>query len=120
MNKEEQTRKLIRLKRHETPREGYFEDFLDEFRERRRREASPQRHPVARVGFFKRWREGSPKVRILGFGVAYAALVAMMVWLPRGQDDGSDGNRQPVIYEPDPGDKPVPRPEATPPRPSRD
>ncbi len=53
MNQEEQTRKLIRLKRHETPREGYFEDFLDEFRDRHRRESLSQRQPVV-AGIFKR------------------------------------------------------------------
>lgn len=119
MNQEEQTRKLIRLKRHETPREGYFEDFLDEFRDRHRRESLSQRQPVV-AGIFKRWREGRSVARMLGFGVAYGAVLAMLVWLPKGQDDEADGHRQPVIYEPDSGGQPTPGSEAKSPRSFRD
>jgi hypothetical protein len=32
---EKQVQNLIRLKRFEEPRDGYFEDFLEEFRSRR-------------------------------------------------------------------------------------
>ena len=32
---EKQVQKLIRLKRFEEPRDGYFEDFLKEFQSRR-------------------------------------------------------------------------------------
>lgn len=119
MNEEEQTRKLIRLKRHETPREGYFEDFLNDFRERHRPESSSQRQALA-AGLFMRWRDSRSAVRMLGFGLVYGALVAALVWLPKGNDDDADGHRQPVIYEPDAGGQPTPGPEAKSPRSFRD
>jgi hypothetical protein len=40
--------RLIRLKRYETPGEVYFENFMDEFRERQRSEAlrwTPMKKP---------------------------------------------------------------------------
>jgi hypothetical protein len=110
MNKEEKIRNLIRLKRHETPREGYFEDFLEEFHRRQDHEGVPSQSANSRAGFFKQWRESSSKIRVLGFGMAYAALVLLIVWWPKGREAGPDENRQPVLFQPEPDEnsRPVP------------
>lgn len=98
---DEKIRKVIRLKRHEKPRDGYFEDFLDEFRERRDQKKAKSRL----AGFFLRRPATTPPGKTPGWlmagGVAYAALVVAFVWWPGGVSVESDENRQPVIYEPD-------------------
>lgn len=73
--------KLLRLKRHEQPPDGYFEDFLREFQRRQRTE-------LMRISPWELWRDrfsaalsGSPwQTRTLGWaGAACAAAVA--VWI---------------------------------------
>lgn len=38
MNEEQKLQRLLRLKRHESPPDGYFDDFLSEFHQRQRQE----------------------------------------------------------------------------------
>ena len=120
MNKEEKTRNLIRLKRHETPPEGYFDDFLEEFRNRRDEESPVFSQSKRSEGFISRWWQNRPRVKVVGFGVAYAALVLTIVWWPKGEEGGSDQNRQPVIYEPDPNENPLPGPNGREPKSTRE
>lgn len=106
----EETHHLIRLKRHETPPEGYFEDFLEEFRLRREKETSELAIKAQRTGFLLKWWESVSRMKVLGFGMAYATLVMVVVWWPKGQEADPDENRKPVIYQPDPDDSPQPVP----------
>lgn len=112
MSEEEKIRKIIRLKRHERPPEGYFEDFLEEFRNCRDRESRPL--PSRRglgAGRFASWFRGKRgSAWVLGSGLAYAALILVIVWWPKGVSGDPDVNRQPVIYEPGPEPRPGPPP----------
>lgn len=107
MSQEEKIQKIIRLKRHETPREGYFEDFLEEFQSRREEEnrTSPKMSATGRVGAWFRARGKSSWV--LGSGLAYAAVVLMIVLWPKDSEVGPDDSRQPVIFQPDQNQSPV-------------
>ena len=78
---------LLALKRHERPEEGYFDDFLREFHQRRRVEEARQQ------GWSGWWRKASAWVSDLGAakwayagGLAYAAVAAFMLVVPRGQE----------------------------------
>jgi hypothetical protein len=78
---------LLALKRHERPEEGYFDDFLREFHQRRRAEESMKRGPA---GW---WKQASEWVSNLGAskwayggGMAYAAIAAVWLLAPRGAD----------------------------------
>lgn len=102
-NYEEQVRKIVSLKRYETPRDGYFEDFLEEFQERQRGELL-QKSSMAlffeRVGTW--FREMGSIKWVAGAGVAYAAvMVAILMW-PSGPGTTPDPNlnRQPASFEP--------------------
>lgn len=108
MSKEDQVQKLIRLKRHEIPREGYFDDFLEEFRERCELEKPRSKKGWSLPTIWSAMQEAGPTAKVLGAGLAYAALVLLVVWWPTGPEAGEDENRQPVIYQPEPGGKPAP------------
>lgn len=115
---DDKIRKIIRLKRHEKPREGYFEDFLEEFRERRGKVVSKSRL----TEFFLGRSRAAPSRKTPGWlmvgGAAYAALVVAFVWWPGGSQVGSDENRQPIRYHPDGEPAPGPVPETnSPPEP---
>ncbi len=78
---------LLALKRHERPEEGYFDDFLREFHQRRRVEESMKRGPA---GW---WKQASEWVSNLGAskwayggGMAYAAIAAVWLLAPKGAD----------------------------------
>jgi hypothetical protein len=78
---------LLALKRHERPEEGYFDDFLREFHQRRRAEESMKRGPA---GW---WKQASEWVSNLGAskwayggGMAYVAIAAVWLLVPRGAD----------------------------------
>ncbi|HEY1123140.1 MAG TPA: hypothetical protein VGE67_16120 [Haloferula sp.] len=78
---------LLALKRHERPEDGYFDDFLREFHQRRRAEEAQQR------GLAGWWRKASAWFSDLGGskwayagGLAYATIVAIAMTVPRGQE----------------------------------
>jgi hypothetical protein len=79
---------LLALKRHERPEEGYFEDFLREFHQRRRSEEALKRGPAIW------WRQATAWFSDLGAskwaygaGLAYAAVAALFLLVP---DNGSE------------------------------
>lgn len=73
---ETELQKLLRLKRHEQPPEGYFEDFLTEFQRRQR--AEMLREPIWRIAldrlgaFFTDYRPAQ-----LSYGVATLCVIGM-------------------------------------------
>ena len=98
---EKRVKKLIRLKRFEQPRKGYFDDFLEGFQSRRDEEELTKHSTIsfgARLaGFFCGMHSGK---WIIGAGVAYAAVLVVVLMWPRGPESQPDGSRQPIIYEP--------------------
>lgn len=75
---------LLALKRHERPPEGYMEDFLHEFHQRRRRETVERAESLPwwkRVG---EWfgDQGLAKWAY-GAGLAYAAAMAVALMVPQ-------------------------------------
>lgn len=103
---DEQIPNIIRLKRYETPRDGYFEDFLDEFQRRQRSEMLHRSSIgllVERVGTW--FRELGSIKWVAGAGVAYATLMAGILLWPTGSTRSDDPNRAPASYE---GGTPLP------------
>ena len=92
---EKQVQKLIRLKRVEEPRDGYFDDFLEEFRNR-------QNEGDTSNGFLNSRVSGGSGDRkwFIGAGLAYAALLAVVLTWPNGPEAKQDASRQPIIFEP--------------------
>ena len=92
---ETQVQKLIRLKRFEEPRDGYFEDFLEEFRSRR------DEGETSKVFLNSRVSGGRDNGKwFVGAGVAYAALLVVVLMWPNGPEAKPDASRQPIIFEP--------------------
>lgn len=78
---------LLRLKRYEKPRDGYFEDFLTEFQSRQRSELlqrSARSLLIERVGTYF---SGMGKQRwFYGAGLAYAAvMLGVFAWRSAGE-----------------------------------
>lgn len=74
MTPEEQISKLLRLKRYEQPRPGYFEDFLQEFQDRQRAELI--RRPLWEIAW-DRLVSLAPTFQVPR--LAYATIVALAV-----------------------------------------
>jgi hypothetical protein len=74
MTPEEQISKLLRLKRHELPPPGYFEDFLQEFQTRQRAELI--RRPLWEIAW-DRLASLAPSFQVPR--MAYATIVALAV-----------------------------------------
>ena len=74
MTPEEQISKLLRLKRYEQPRPGYFEDFLQEFQDRQRAELI--RRPLWEIAW-DRLVSLAPTFQVPR--MAYATIVALAV-----------------------------------------
>ena len=106
---QEDLQKLIRLKRHESPPEGYFEDFLEEFRSRQGGELPKQ----SSSGLFKdrlaTWFRELDSVKwVAGAGVAYAGVMAaVFMWPTGGSVNVENPNLRPASYQPDKG-RPLP------------
>lgn len=106
---DEEVQKLVRLKRYETPREDYFEDFLSEFQERQRAELlkrSSRSLFIERVGTTLR-QVSSVKWVALG-SVAYATIMAGIFFTPRKEIQHVNPHSQPIIFEP--SDAPILQP----------
>ena len=74
MTPEEQISKLLRLKRHELPPPGYFEDFLQEFQTRQRAELI--RRPLWEIAW-DRIASFAPSFQVPR--LAYASIAALAV-----------------------------------------
>ena len=74
MSPEEQISKLLRLKRYEQPRPGYFEDFLQEFQARQRAELI--RRPLWEIAW-DRIASFAPTFQVPR--MAYASILALAV-----------------------------------------
>ncbi|CAN5429777.1 hypothetical protein BH23VER1_BH23VER1_15550 [soil metagenome] len=90
----QELQRLLRLKQYERPPEGYFDEFLQEFQSRQRRELLHRSaHGIffERVGtYFSGFRQGGRTGWIYGGMGAYAALmVGMMLW--SSEPEGSGG-----------------------------
>ncbi|MEM9481104.1 MAG: hypothetical protein AAGA58_15740, partial [Verrucomicrobiota bacterium] len=100
MSEKSDVHKLIRLKRYEEPGEEYFDKFLDEFKDRQRRELLNQ---SARGLLFERvqtWVNGLGKQSwVYGAGAAYAVLMLGFFMIPQEHDQANSGF-SPVVSEP--------------------
>ncbi len=111
---------LLRLKRHEQPPPGYFDDFAHAFRERQRSEllrVSAWRLLVDRVGTrFNEWRFLLQPRWLVPLGAAPAALALALTLLwndpPQPRPNETAGSRKGVVRlagvipMPDPDDTP--------------
>ena len=84
MSEFEDIQKLIKLKRHEKPPEGYFENFVEEFHDRQRSEllkSSARSLVVERVSTYF---SGFEKSRLMyAAGGAAAAAIAVFSMIPK-------------------------------------
>jgi hypothetical protein len=100
VNNSDRIQKLISLKRYETPPDGYFEDFLEEFQQRQRQELlkkSSLSLLSERVGTW--FRELGSIKWVAGAGVAYAALTIGFVAYSSISGPEADHNIAPASYE---------------------
>jgi hypothetical protein len=104
-HQEEQVERLMRLKRHESPREGYFEDFLDEFQSRQRQELLKKSSLELFAERFSTWFCELGTIKwVAGAGAAYAAIMlGVFLFLPPSESEVSP-NLRPVSYQRDPAD----------------
>ena len=80
----QQVQNLLALKRHESPPEGYMEDFLREFHHRRVEEAVLGGSSVGLWGRLRAWFAEPGFARwAYGAGVAYAVFLAVVLMVPR-------------------------------------
>ncbi|MBK1825990.1 hypothetical protein [Haloferula rosea] len=81
---------LLSLKRHERPPEGYMDDFLREFHQRRREEAMEERGLARQWKQFVQWlTEPGMAKWAYGGGVAYAAVLAIVMTAPKASETES-------------------------------
>jgi hypothetical protein len=112
MSPEEKLSQLLRFKRHEQPREGYFEDFLTEFHQRQRQEML-QRGSLSLL--WERvctWAEGLRRPAVVwSAAAAYAAVVLLVcLWPTQGRTPSS----MIVVTPPNPTAAPTPNPAVNP------
>jgi hypothetical protein len=102
VNNSDKIQKLISLKRYETPPDGYFEDFLEEFQQRQRQELlkkSSLSLLSERVGTW--FRELGSIKWVAGAGLAYAALTIGFVAYSSIAGPEADQNIAPASYQRD-------------------
>lgn len=106
---EKKLQELLNLKRYEKPREGYFEDFLEEFQSRQRSELLHRSSTGLFLERVSTWfREVGPIKWFAGAGFAYAVLMAIILFWPGRARNSTDPNLAPASHEPAASDrKPV-------------
>lgn len=96
----EQLGTLLALKRHERPEEGYFDDFLREFHQRRREEEALKRGPLGWVKQLGEWISGLGSSKwAYGAGLAYASVMALFLLAPDGGQVKQSPAMTPVGHE---------------------
>ena len=102
MNKEEQLQRLLRLKRHEQPPEGFAQEFLEKFQKRQRTELVRRSALSILAERMQAWIEGLRRPLVLwGAAAAYAAVMLTLWLLPRPAAPG--GVTMVVTTTPPPG-----------------
>ena len=95
-----QVQKLIRLKRYETPRDGYFEDFLEEFQQRQRQELLKKSSISLLSERVSTWLRELGSIKwVAGAGVAYAALTIGFVLYSSTTGPEVNQNIAPASFE---------------------
>lgn len=91
---------LLALKRHERPEEGYFDDFLREFHQRRRAEEALKRGPASWWRQASAWfsNPGASKWAY-GAGLAYASVMALFLLAPDSAPEQGAPAPTPVAHE---------------------
>ncbi|WP_265594803.1 hypothetical protein [Haloferula sp. BvORR071] len=75
---------LLALKRHERPEEGFLDDFLRDFHQRRREEEALKSGPAGWWHRLSSWASGLGASKwAYGAGLAYAAAMALFLLSPR-------------------------------------
>ncbi len=84
MDKEEQLQRLLRLKRHEQPQEGFTEEFLEKFQRRQRTELMRRSALGILWERTQAWMDGLRRpVVIWSAAAVYAAVLAGFWLVPR-------------------------------------
>lgn len=95
----EQLENLLAEKRHETPGEGYWQDFLCEYHQNRRERAWQKSGATAWITrLVEGMKEMGASKWAYGTGLAYAAIMIGFLLAPRGADVEKDSST-PVKYE---------------------
>ena len=109
MDKDEQLRRLLRLKRFEQPPEGFAEDFLEKFQRRQRSEIVRRSALSILWERIQAWLDGLRRPAIIWSAAGAYALLMLTLWLlPRHSPPGGStlviGNTAvtapPVDYRP--------------------
>lgn len=84
MSPEQKLQGLLRLKQHETPPPGYFEQFLTDFQQRQRRELMDRGSISLLWERLTTWLEGLRRPAVIwSTAGAYAALILLVCLWPR-------------------------------------
>lgn len=84
MDKNEQLQRLLRLKRHEKPPEGFADEFLESFQRRQRTDIIGRSALSIVRERFLAWSEGLRRPAVLWTaGLAYAGIMLTLWMLPR-------------------------------------
>lgn len=103
----EQLENLLALKRYERPEEGYWQDFLCEFHQRQREQASVKSGLVNFFGRISGWfADFGPSKWAYGAGLAYATATVVFFLTPRGVEV-ENAPAAPVNYQVVPAAPPV-------------
>ncbi len=116
MNKDEQLARLLRLKRHETPGEDFFEGFLDDFHAHQRRAIATQ--SAASLWWERLGTACSALRRPATAWAAAGAYAAVMLLIHAWPAPDHAARTTIVISDPSPGGTPAPAQRWQPPLPS--